>query len=175
MMLPVIAPQARRVALRSLWHRRHRAIVWFLVGYLVVWAAIGAVLVRVLAAIGGRHLAAPVLVVVLVVAALWQVSRPRRRVLRRCEAPRPAAPRSWAADHACVTTGWRAGLRCAVTCGPAMLAMAISHNPLLMSGLLVLLLSERARGPNPDRRAGRPREAWGLLACAATVAVLAAS
>ena len=41
MMLPVVAPDARRVAMRSLWHRRHRAMAWFLAGYLAVWAALG--------------------------------------------------------------------------------------------------------------------------------------
>jgi predicted metal-binding membrane protein len=173
MMLPVVAPLARHIALRSLWARRQRAIAWFLLGYLAVWAVVGALLVGLLAAIRRPHPPPAMLVPILVAAAMWQVSRPRRRVLRRCETPRPAAVRAWAADRACVTAGWRAALRCTFTCGPAMLAMAITHNPLLMGSLLALLLSERARGPNPDRRAGRPHEALGLLACAAVVALLA--
>jgi predicted metal-binding membrane protein len=167
MMLPVVAPQARRIALRSLWPRRHRAIVGFLAGYLVVWAVIGAVLVGALAALGRPHLPPAAPAAVLVGAAAWQVSGPRRRVLRRCESLRPMAVRGGAADVACATAGWRAGRRCAFTCGPVMLSMAIGHNPLLMGGLLALLLHERARGPNPDRRAGRPLEAAGLVAYAA--------
>jgi len=52
-----------------------------------------------------------------------------------------------------------------------MLAMALSHNLLLMAGLLTVMLSERARGPNPMRRAGRPIEAWVLVGFALTAAV----
>ena len=54
-----------------------------------------------------------------------------------------------------------------------MVAMALSHSLLLMAGVLVVLLSERARGANPLRRAGRPREALviGGFAVIAAVAV----
>jgi hypothetical protein len=54
-----------------------------------------------------------------------------------------------------------------------MLAMAVGHGLLLMGALLALLLSERARGPNPDRRAGRPLEAWCLVAFACVAGVAA--
>lgn len=173
MMLPVVAPHARRIALRSLWHRRHRSAGAFLLGYLAVWAALGTVVVAALAAAGTQHPPATAPVVALAVAAVWQVSAPRRRVLRRCGTPRPAALRGWPADRDALVTGGRAGLRCTVTCGPAMLAMAVSHSVWLMAGLLVLLLTERARGPNPGRRAGRPHEAWALVAFAGIAALAA--
>ena len=57
-----------------------------------------------------------------------------------------------------------------------MLAMLAEHGVLLMAALLVVLLSERSRGPDPVRRAGRPREAWmivGLAVAAGLVGVLA--
>ena len=54
-----------------------------------------------------------------------------------------------------------------------MLAMALSHSLLLMAGVLAVLLSERARGANPVRRAGRPREAL-VLGGFAVAAALAA-
>ena len=173
MMLPVVAPHARRIGLRSLWPRRQRSMAAFLLGYLAVWAALGTVIVAALAAAGTQHPPPTALVVVLVVAAGWQVSPPRRRVLRRCEAPRPAALRGWPADRDALVTGGRTGLRCAFTCGPAMLAMAVSHSVWLMGGLLVLLLTERARGPNPGQRAGRPHEAWGLVGFAGIAALAA--
>ena len=173
MMLPIVAPYARRVAMRSLWHRRHRAMAWFVLGYLVVWLAIGAVLVGVLVAVGHTHPGPAVLAAALLGAAGWQVSAPRRRVMRRCGALRPTAPRGWRADRDCADAGLRIGLRCAFTCGPVMLAMAVSHGLVLMGGLLAVLLSERSRGPNPERRAGRPLEAWCLAGFAA-VAGLAA-
>lgn len=172
MMLPVVAPHARRIALRSLWPRRHRSMAAFLLGYLAVWAVLGTVVVAGLAA-RTRHPPATTVVVVLVAAAAWQVSAPRRRVLRRCEAPRPSALWGWPADRDAMVTGGRAGLRCTVTCGPAMLAMAVSHSVWLMAGLLVLLLTERARGPNPGQRAGRPHEAVGLVAFAGVAALAA--
>lgn len=171
MMLPVVAPHARRVALRSLWSRRHRAIATFLAGYLAVWALIGAVLVAILAGAGWPRLPSVGVAAVLALAAGWQVARPRRRVLRRCASPRPAALRGWRADRDCASNGWRAGTRCAVTCGPVMLTMAMSHSVLLMGGITTLLLTERARGPNPTRRAGRAQEAWGLAALASVVAL----
>lgn len=173
MMLPIVAPHARRVAMRSLWHRRHRAMVWFLLGYLAVWFAIGVSLAGVLVAVGQPDPGPAVLAAALLGAAAWQVSRPRRRVMRRCGALRPGAIRGWHADRDCAIAGLRIGLRCAFTCGPVMLGMAVGHGLILMGGLLALLLSERARGPNPDRRAGRPLEAWYLVAYAAVIGVVA--
>jgi Predicted metal-binding integral membrane protein (DUF2182) len=166
-MLPVVAPQVRRVALRSLWRRRHRAVTGFLAGYLALWGAVGVGVVGLLAVVPPPPGA---VVAVLVAGAAWQVTPVRRRVLGRCGSTRPAPVRGWAADRACVAAGWRAGGRCLVTCGPAMLAMALGHSLLLMLGLLALLLDERARGPNPHRRAGAAVQAWGFLACAAVLA-----
>jgi predicted metal-binding membrane protein len=173
MMLPIVAPHARRVAMRSLWRRRQRAMMSFVVGYLAVWLAIGGVLAAMLVAPAQLRPGPAGLSAALLGAAAWQVSRPRRRVLRRCGVLPPSAIRGWHADLDCATGGWRIGLRCAFTCGPVMLAMAMGHSLILMSGLLALLLSERARGPNPDHRAGRPLEAWCLVAYAALGAVVA--
>ena len=74
-MLPVVAPQARRVSLRSLWMRRHRAITGFLAGYLALWGVLG-VVVAVPVALGPPPVAATV--AVLVAGAAWQVAPPRR-------------------------------------------------------------------------------------------------
>jgi len=94
-------------------------------------------------------------------------------MMRRCGALPAGAIGGWRADRDCARTGVRIGLRCAFVCGPVMLAMALSQSLLLMSGLLALLLSERARGPSPQRRAGRPLEAVCLVALAAIMAVVA--
>ena len=175
MMLPVIAPHARQVAVRSLWHRRHRAMAWYLCGYLAVWAVIGAVIVGALHLVDQPHPPVGVTVAALAVAALWQTSPPRRRAMRRCGNLSLGAVRGAAADRDCAAAGWRAGRRCAFTCGPVMLAMAVGHHhPALMGGLLVLLLTERAAGPNPGRRAGRPLEAWGLIGYAGALTLAAA-
>jgi predicted metal-binding membrane protein len=173
MMLPVIAPQVRRVSTRSLWSRHHRAAVGFVLGYLVVWLVLGAGLVAVVLALGGQEQLAPWLAVVLLLAAGWQVSGPRRRVLRRCASLRLGAATGPAADLDCARAGLRSGVRCMFTCGPLMVTMVLSHSLLLMAGVLVVLLSERARGANPLRRAGRPHEALvlGGFAVVAAVAV----
>jgi hypothetical protein len=173
MMLPVVAPQARRVATRSLWTRRHRAAVSFALAYVAVWLVLGAGLVAVVLALGGQEQLAPWLAVVLLLAAGWQVSGPRRRMLRRCASLRLGAAQGVAADLDCARAGLRSGLRCVFTCGPLMVAMALSHSLLLMAGVLVVQLGERARGANPLRRAGRPREALviGGFAVLAAVAV----
>lgn len=174
MMLPVIAPQARQVAMRSLWRRRHRAMIGYLSGYLLVWAAVGVAIVGALHAADLAHPPVGVTVAALAAAALWQTSRPRRRVMRRCGSVQLGAARGLAADRDCAAAGSRSGLLCAFTCGPVMLAMAVGHHyPVLMAGLLVLLLTERARGPNPAQRAGRPLEAWCLAGYAALFALVA--
>ena len=111
MMLPVVAPAARQVALRSLWHRRHRALAGFVLGYLAVWLAVGGVFVAVVRV---------PLAIVLLAAALWQVAPARRRAMRRCGALPPCALR----DRDCVEAGVRLGGRCVFTCAPVMAAMA---------------------------------------------------
>jgi hypothetical protein len=58
------------------------------------------------------------------------------------------------------------GRRCVFTCGPAMAVMVLSHSLILMAALTLLLLSERSRGPNPARRAGRPMEALCMVGLA---------
>jgi len=171
MMLPVVAPQVRRVATRSLWSRRHRAAVTFVLGYVVVWLVLGAGLVGVVVALGGQEQLAPGLAAVLLLAAGWQVSGPRRRMLRRCASLRLGAATGLAADLNCARAGLSSGLRCVFTCGPLMVAMALSHSLLLMAGVMVVLLSERARGANPVRRAGRPHEALVIVAFAVVAAV----
>jgi predicted metal-binding membrane protein len=166
MMLPVIAPHVRTVGLRSLWSRRHRSMLFHLLGYLAVWAGAGALLEATLVLLGLGHHGSHLLPAALLLAAAWQVSAPRRRVLRRCASLRLRASAGLGADVDCARAGLRSGLRCLVECWPVMLAMALSHSLVLMAGLTVVLLTERARGANPVRRAGRPLEAWALAAFA---------
>lgn len=176
MMLPVIAPHARQAAMLSLWRRRHRAMVGYLSGYLAVWAVVGVGIVGALHGTQQPHPPVGVTVATLLGAALWQTSRPRRRIMRRCGSVQIGAAQGHAADRDCAAAGWRAGLLCALTCGPVMLVMAVGHDyPALMAGLLVLLLTERARGPNPARRVGRPLEARCLVGYAALLTVVAIS
>jgi hypothetical protein len=47
--------------------------------------------------------------------------------------------------------------------------MALAHSVFLLVALTVVLLTERAPGPNPDRRAGRPLESVALAGLAVGV------
>ena len=172
MMLPVVAHHVRTVGLRSIWSRRHRSTVAFVLGYLLAWSLAGALLVAALVGLGVGHHGSHLLPVALLLAAAWQVSVPRRRVVRRCAPLRLGAPSGLAADRDCFAAGVRSAGRCMVESWPVMLAMALSHSLLLMAGLTVVLLSERARGANPQRRGGRPLEAWVLAGFAAVSLVV---
>jgi predicted metal-binding membrane protein len=178
MMLPMAAPQARLVALRSVWVRRHRAAVVFALGYVAVWSAVG---LPVVVAVAASPVAPPAWLgpTLLGLAALWQVSPWRRRTLRRCGAVRLGSPRGSSADRNCLDVGARAGGVCVVGCGPAMLPMAVQ--PMapwslpVMAGVLVVMLAERASGPDPARRMGRRGPAVALAGIAVAAALVPAT
>jgi predicted metal-binding membrane protein len=175
MMLPVAAPSARRIARAGLWRRRHIAIAEFLLGYLGVWAVIGLPAIAVVAAVwpaGAPILAVPA---TLVVAAIWQVNPVRKRALRKCRGSAFVHVRGWRTDRDCLGEGVKSGLRCVGTCGPVMAAMAVGHSLVVMLIVTALLLSERARGPNPAQRAGRPFEAICLVILAGVAFTWAAA
>jgi predicted metal-binding membrane protein len=172
MMLPMAAPQARVVALRSLWVRRHRAGLAFVVGYVVVWLGVGLPVATVASAVVLPVWLGPAL---LGVAALWHVSGWRRRTLRRCGAVRLRAARGAPADANCLDVGARAAWICVVACGPAMLPMALQPTAPwslpVMVGVLGVMLAERAPGPDPARRMGRAGPAVALAAIAVAAAL----
>jgi predicted metal-binding membrane protein len=171
MMLPVVGGQVHLVATRSLRSRRHRASIVFVAAFVAVWFAVGGILVASASTIvnPGYWLA-----LVLGVAAAWQVAPVRRRLLRRCTSLRLGHPAGVDADLDCARAGLRSGVRCVGTCGPMMAAMVLSHSLVLMAALSLVMLGERSRGPDPLRRAGRPREAWALLGLAVAAAAWAA-
>lgn len=172
-MLPVAARAAGRVARGSLWRRRHRAMLEYLLGYLVVWALCGLALVGLVAALRPGGPAPWVQPVVLATAAGWHTTSVRCRVLRRCGATGFVAVHTWRADRDCVAAGLTYGRRCVLTCGPAMAAMAFDHGLTVMVVVTAVLWRERAPGPNPDQRVGRRGQAYSLAALAAVAALWA--
>ncbi len=171
MMLPIAGRTIRTVGLRSVWSRRHWATGSFVLGYVALSGALGAVLVTVVLVGGLDHDATDLLVVSLLLAAAWQGSVPRRRLVRRCASLRLGVATGLAGDGDCARAGMRSGTRCLLECWPAMIAMALSQSLLLMAGLTVVLLTERMRGANPQRRAGRHSEAWALAGFAGIAAL----
>lgn len=171
MMLPLAAGEADRIAAASLWGRRHVAVIEHLACYLAVWSVFGLAAIWVVDVVwpSGVPAAAPVLA--LLSAAMWQVTGLRKRALRRCGRPTYINVRGWRADRDCVIAGVSYGRRCLITCAPVMAVMALAHSALLMVALAILLFTERAPGPNPARRAGRPLEAVLLVGMAVGLAL----
>lgn len=170
-MLPWTSGDARWLAFRALPGHRQQAVAVFVLAFLTVWAAAGAVALLLVAP---WHAELGGVAVALAVAAAWQVAPARRRILRRCGVSRAPAIQGLRARVDWARAGALAGWRCTATCWAVMLPMAILHSPILMAATALVVASERRPAPNPERRGGRPAEALGLLGGAALFAGLAA-
>ncbi|GGP25116.1 copper chaperone [Silvimonas amylolytica] len=127
MLLAMMAPRwlmpLRHVAFRSLRSRRGRAMALFVLGWLMIWLLpawpIGLLLVR--------FEAPPAAVMMLfVLAAVWQLTPQRHRALLRCHRTRPLALTGWRADTDCLRFGAQQGVDCLISCGPLMLALGLA-------------------------------------------------
>jgi predicted metal-binding membrane protein len=152
MMVPLATGPVRAVAVRSLWRRRHRAMMVFVAGYVAVWliAGGGVALARSLSAFlpdSSPAIAAGGFLL----AAVWHALPVRRRALASCHFTRPIAPTGWKADADCLRYGCVIGGRCVVSCWALMLACVLArHNPLAMLGTATLMVMERfAFRPRP--------------------------
>jgi predicted metal-binding membrane protein len=166
-MVPATIPVLRAVSLDSMWQRRHRSAALFLVAYLAVWMAFGAVALgafELARALGAGHVlhGATATGACLFVAANWQLSPRHRRCLKRCHRSLPLGARGRAADRACSRYGFYHARQCAGACWPLMLAMVPAHGLALMAALTAL--------SSWQRLARRPRREL----CAAALAGLAA-
>ena len=150
MMLPMVAEPMRLAAERSFWHRRHRAILAFLLGYLGCWMLIGAAVSFVHIAPSARNVAASI---AFAVAGAWQLTRWKRRGLNGCHRSMPLAPAGWRADRDCIRFGARIGTRCIVSCWALMLACFLSGHALIATLLVTAVgLAERYARRRPDQR-----------------------
>ena len=135
MMLPLVWGHAGLIAQRSLWHRRHRAIALFVATYLALWFVYGLVAVMVL-----RWNVA----VLLLVAAIWQVTPWKRLALAACHRTVPLAPVGWKADRDCIRYGGKVAGNCLLSCWALMLVCTANHqSPWLMIGLTAFVVKER--------------------------------
>jgi predicted metal-binding membrane protein len=152
MMLPSALPAVRHVAVNSLCWRRSRAIVEFLAVYLGIWIAYGALVLGILA------LAGPVeerilVTVALLLAAGWQLSRPKLHALRACHRSSPLPPRGWRASAGVGRFALRNGGACLGSCWAIMLVTAVPTSGrllwmLALTGVVCL-----------EKLANRPRQA----------------
>jgi predicted metal-binding membrane protein len=154
MMVPLVLAQIRFTAARSLWRRRHRAIVGFLVGYLSLWLMVGLGAAALPAALGlDGWLRGPWAGALgFSVAAAWQLTPLKWRALRGCHRTMPLAPRGWQADRDCVRYGWLVGGQCLLSCWALMLAcMLAGHGVLALAGVTIVTAAERYPR-RPDQR-----------------------
>jgi predicted metal-binding membrane protein len=147
MMLPLLIVPIRQVAFRSYRWRRGKAVAGFIAGYSAVWVITGlfaVVFLGVLAVTG--LIATPVTgPIVLLAAAIWQLSPLRGDAMRRCHRSVALTPRGLAADLDCVHFGVSHGLACVTVCFPLMLATMIAVPGITAAVVLaVVLFFERA-------------------------------
>ncbi|MQA16688.1 MAG: DUF2182 domain-containing protein [Pseudonocardiaceae bacterium] len=146
MMVPVTLPAVRHVGLNSIRRRRRRAMALYAASYVAVWVAFGVLALVLVAALRSTGPDERLLVLgTLVIAALWQLTRWKRRAVVACQRTVPLPPTGWRADAGCVRFGVRQAGRCVVSCGPLMLLMAvIGHgNLVVMAALTVGIVAER--------------------------------
>jgi predicted metal-binding membrane protein len=172
MTVPLSLPAVRHVARNSIRGRRPWAMILFLKAYLAVWIAFGLVALAVigLAREPLRQIdELTLLTVLLMVAAVWQLTRTKRRALLACRRTVSLPPRGYRANAACVRFGLQQAWRCVVSCWPLMLLMVVSANVVWMIGLAVVMYAEERT--KVGRRMVRPLAAL-LTAAATALAVL---
>jgi predicted metal-binding membrane protein len=142
MMLPFSLDALRLTAVRSLWSRRHRAIIGFLIGYFAAWIAAGTAAVSLRGFVLAHTYAAASLS--FVAGALWQRTRLHRRALAECHSTRPLTPTGWRADRDCVRFGGIIGAACVQSCWPVMLGCLFTgHSLTAMAAGTAISVAER--------------------------------
>ena len=170
MMGPVALPAVRHVALNSLRARRQWAMALYTAVYVAVWVAFGALA---LLLVRGVHAALmlddrALLVLALVAAATWQLTRAKRRAVLACRRTVPLPPAGLRADLGCARFAVAQALRCVRSCWALMVVMAFAGHasPAWMVALTALIAAEELTV------AGRRRvEAFGALLALAAAAV----
>jgi predicted metal-binding membrane protein len=158
MMLPATIPVVRAISFGSMWDRRYRSPALFLVAFVAVWVAFGAIALtswQLAALLGVGHAIHGAIATgaILLVAANWQLAPQQRRFLKRCHRALALGARGRTADRACAGACW-----------PLMLAMVPGHGVALMAALTGISTWQRVA-----RRPQRMHAACALIAVAAAV------
>ena len=137
MMLPLQIQGVRLTAERSLWPRRHRAILGYLLGYLSVWALAAVPLAWVFTTLGLSHRFGWMegTAIGFILAAAWLVSPWKGLAARMCHRTVPLSPSGWRADRDCLGWGWISGCGCALNCWPLMLVCWLSGHSFIAMAL----------------------------------------
>lgn len=126
MMFPMVTSSVRAVAARSLWRRRHRAILQFLAGYMAPWLLF--TLAGSIASTGLQSSQAAAFA--FGAAVIWQLTPAKRRAMFACHRTIPIAAMGWRADRDCFRSGWIIGTSCVTSCWVLMLACMLSEHSL---------------------------------------------
>jgi predicted metal-binding membrane protein len=169
MMVPTILPAARSIALGSRWHRRQRSQALFAMGYLTPWLLVGAAALGALSPLGGSS---PrwILAAALAVAALWELTSTKVRLLQACHRVRPIPPDGWRADTSCLARGLVNAGTCLGACWALMAVMAVGDHVAqmwLMLPMTVIIVAEKFTS-RPDRLV-RPVAALAAVAALSTL------
>ncbi len=154
MMFPMVLESIRIVAARSLWRRRHRAILEFLAGYLALWMLFGGVASIVFALIQKQFQLEPAHAAAfgLGIAVCWQLMPVRRRAVLACHRTIPIAATGWRADRDCLRSGWMIGVSCMASCWALMFACTLAgHSIPVMLGAMAIGWTERHKA-RPNQR-----------------------
>ena len=148
MMFPLIVIPIRTTACRSLWKRRHLAVMEFLVGYMIPWIVLGLGASALSSAIPVERWAVTTrtiaAVCVLIIAVAWQLTPIKRAALSDCHRTVPLAPTGWAAHRDCIGYGLLVGRNCILTCWALMLVPIMSsHSFLTMAAVSSIMIVER--------------------------------
>lgn len=159
MMMPAALPAVRHVGLNSIRGRRQWGMALYSVVYVGVWVVFGII------ALAGERFAReilglntrPLLVATLIVAATWQLTRPKRRALNTCRRTVPLPPVGRKANAGCVRFALKHGRRCIVSCWALMLVMVVAGHAnrlwiVVLTALITIeeltLLGRRLRWPS---------------------------
>jgi len=133
MMLPAAMPAVRHVNVNSLYWRRRRATVEFVLSFLALWTLFS---LLVLYPLSERvPTGSATVIAALLLAAAWQLTPYKWRALRACHRASPLPSRGWRASLATARFGIRNGSACLASCWAIMAVVAI----LGPSALLVMV------------------------------------
>jgi predicted metal-binding membrane protein len=152
MMSPTLLAPIGHVVERSFKRRRARSVILFVIGYAVIWMAAGSVLLaaKLLLSLVAPQTYLPVVVVGLI-AFVWQCSPIKQRCLNRGHNHRELAAFGIAADLDALRFGINHGAWCVGSCWALMLfPMLLSEGHFAaMAAVTFLMISERLEPPGP--------------------------
>lgn len=141
MMFPGQVNSVRLTAFASFDQRRHLAVSEFLLGYLGVWATVGAAGLALSIQFAQTNLSLAALVLLI---CGWELTRTKRRAWMQCHRVPIVRPAGHAADLSCLRWGVVQGIGCVGSCWALMLPMLLpNHPPLMMWLAFVLVMLQR--------------------------------